>query len=345
MKKAMKKFKQTLSILLAVAMVITMIPAAPVSAAELNTVEQETTVESEETTDVTSTEETDTPAETEQEVTSTEEEKAEEIEETETIIMEGDAAEDAAETFAVTIGLTVTLDADNNQVTVTADTTTAADPYTFTVEPKSGFQVDDVKAFETATPANVITVDDSKAATDNTYSIADATADFTIQVTSSAVAAVTTYNVTVTKDANVTDVQYALNGAAPYTAYTDAVEVTENDTITLKVTVDANYVPTVKNGSTDVNVTADGNNVYTTDAVTVTDNTTLDITTALVQYAVTVDNQDTTNVTKVEYTTDATNYTDYTAAVDVDYGTDITLRLTANEGFQPVVKNGQQLLP
>ena len=248
MKKVMKKFKQTLSLVLAVAMVITMIPqnTLSVSAAELETIES-ATGETEEA--VLNETETSTAAEeSSTESVSTEDATAEDASETEAVAETAEAEEgtvpeetEQAETMPEDVsGEEVSLDgenetfevkieADEKAVTVSANTVTIPDEdYVFTAVANAGYENLTIEAYATADSSKNITVNTMEEIID-TYVIAkDAiTENITIEITASVIM----YTVTqIADDATITYTNNCVNEAGKIAAGTDltfTVEATE----------------------------------------------------------------------------------------------------------------------
>ena len=309
MKKVMKKFKQTLSILLAVAMVITLVPETgfSVSAAELETIAED--VETDVTADAPTVEESiveestvvdepsvdgteipeESSSEPESEPVSVPEESTQESESQ----SESDDAlnsESDVPNEGDTTAHNVTFVKEDTQVTVTGDaTTTAGSAYTFTAVANEGYENVTVKAYIGYTDAeNTGTEVSVASASENTYTIADAdiTADITIVVTATAVTAVTGPKVTITTDETaagvVTAIQYAIGEATEFVPYTEAVAVTSGATLKFKFTADPDYTVTVKNGETPLTPADD---VYTVENITA--DTTITITAVKTKYEVT----------------------------------------------------------
>lgn len=269
MKKVMKKFKQSLSILLAVAMVVTMVPqnTLSVAAAEVETIEpttEETGVET-------------IPAETESAEASTEtvqaETESEEVIPEETVVEAqteetNEIGEIAADGDSQVHNVTFAVD--EAAVTVAGDSATAADAdYTFTAKVNDGYENLVVAAYTTATyeTENKTEVEVTKPADgSDVYTIANdkITEDITIVVSATKIVTETNYKVAFAiTGATVTDVTDAENTKE----ITGTVEVPEGKSLSFTVKANENYTlnkvtSTVADGEP-TDLTADDEGVYT----------------------------------------------------------------------------------
>ena len=287
MKKVMKKFKQSLSILLAVAMVVTMVPqnTLSVAAAEVETIEpttEETGVETipaetesaEASTETVQaeTETTSVQEETETETVQTETESEEVIPEETVVEAQTEETNEIGEIAADGDSQVhnVTFAVDEAAVTVAGDSATTADAdYTFTAKVNDGYENLVVAAYTTATyeTENKTEVEVTKPADgSDVYTIANdkITEDITIVVSATKIVTETNYKVAFAiTGATVTDVTDAENTKE----ITGTVEVPEGKSLSFTVKANENYTlnkvtSTVADGEP-TDLTADDEGVYT----------------------------------------------------------------------------------
>ena len=287
MKKVMKKFKQSLSILLAVAMVVTMVPqnTLSVAAAEVETIEpttEETGVETipaetesaEASTETVQaeTETTSVQEETETETVQTETESEEVIPEETVVEAQTEETNEIGEIAADGDSQVhnVTFAVDEAAVTVAGDSATTADAdYTFTAKVNDGYENLVVAAYTTATyeTENKTEVEVTKPADgSDVYTIAKdkITENITIVVSATKIVTETNYKVAFAiTGATVTDVTDAENTKE----ITGTVEVPEGKSLSFTVKANENYTlnkvtSTVADGEP-TDLTADDEGVYT----------------------------------------------------------------------------------
>ena len=287
MKKVMKKFKQSLSILLAVAMVVTMVPqnTLSVAAAEVETIEpttEETGVETipaetesaEASTETVQaeTETTSVQEETETETVQTETESEEVIPEETVVEAQTEETNEIGEIAADGDSQVhnVTFAVDEAAVTVAGNSATTADAdYTFTAKVNDGYENLVVAAYTTATyeTENKTEVEVTKPADgSDVYTIANdkITEDITIVVSATKIVTETNYKVAFAiTGATVTDVTDAENTKE----ITGTVEVPEGKSLSFTVKANENYTlnkvtSTVADGEP-TDLTADDEGVYT----------------------------------------------------------------------------------
>lgn len=255
MKKVMRKLKKSLSVFLAVAMMITLVPQTAFAAeVESIPVTEETVVEP--ITDTTP----DTTPDTENNGTT-----------------EGDASaspEEPSQPSDDTAAVEVKFVKDDTQVTVTGEgTAPVAGSYTFTAEVNDGYENLEVKAYttnsyqtESETTVAVIAPTDNS----NTYTIEEdnLSEPITIVVSATPVAPETKHNVTITNNNEdaISNITYAVGTAAEFAAYEAAVEVAENSAFKFKFDLLADYEAQVQVG--DEILQPDNNGVYTIAKVT-----------------------------------------------------------------------------
>lgn len=315
MKKVMRKLKKSLSVFLAVAMMITLVPQTAFAAeVESIPVTEETVVEP--ITDTTP----DTTPDTENNGTT-----------------EGDASaspEEPSQPSDDTAAVEVKFVKDDAQVTVTGEGTTpvTGGDYTFTAEVNKGYENLEVKAYTTAsytTESKIEVAVIPPTDNSNTYTIEEKSLSdpITIVVSATPVAATETkYNVTITNNNEdaISNITYAVGNVAEFAAYEAAVEVAENSAFKFKFDLSADYEAEVQVGNETLQ--PDENGVYT--IAKVTEGITIILSATGKQPAETFDV--TVNVTPTDAAT-VTYTNDCVADGKIAKGTDLTFTAAAKD--------------